>query len=348
MGAPCSVINTLIQDLGVRLSPNWHLGTMDASHGNDHPTPCATISYTDYISFHRTDSRVAATPFHFAHLFHQADAVLVNGNHFQASRQIVIIDPAKKDSLQRKLDYLTDVQLLLLQSGQHAPWDFLGPYLEGKDITVLPLSDTQAIADWLVSKLLDDTPPLYGLVLAGGYSKRMGTDKGLIDYHGKPQREYMADLLALRCESVFISCRADQLADIPSPYQGLPDSFLNLGPFGAILSAFRAYPDAAWLVVACDLPLLDSATLQYLIQHRNPSRPATAFRSPDNAFPEPLITIWEPKAYPTLLQFMAQGYACPRKVLINTNTHLLQAPDPRVLTNVNSPEEKAALGQREG
>jgi molybdenum cofactor guanylyltransferase len=241
------------------------------------------------------------------------------------------------------LDYLTDIQLVLLQPDEYAPWDFLGPYLEGKDITVLPLSDTQAIADWLVKQILDDTPPLYGLVLAGGHSKRMGTDKGLIDYHGKPQREYMADMLNPWCESVFISCRADQLADIPSPYRGLPDSFLDLGPFGAILSAFRAYPDAAWLVVACDLPLLDSTTLQYLIQHRNPSRLATAFRSPDNAFPEPLITIWEPKAYPTLLQFMAQGYACPRKVLINTNTHLLQAPDTRVLTNVNSPEEKAAI-----
>jgi molybdenum cofactor guanylyltransferase len=343
MGAPCSVINTLIQDLGVRLSPNWHLGTMDASHGNDHPTPPGNISYTDFISFHRTDSYEAATPFHVAHLFHPVDAVLVNGNHFQASRQIVIIDPAKKDSLHRKLDYLTDIQLVLLQPDEYAPWDFLRPYLEGKDITVLPLSDTQAIADWLVQQILDDKPPLYGLVLAGGHSKRMGTDKGLIDYHGKPQREYMADLLAPRCESVFISCRADQLADIPAPYRGLPDSFLDLGPFGAILSAFRAYPDAAWLVVACDLPLLDSATLQYLIQHRNPSRLATAFQSPDNAFPEPLITIWEPKAYPTLLQFMAQGYACPRKVLINTNTHLLQAPDARVLTNVNSPEEKAAI-----
>jgi molybdopterin-guanine dinucleotide biosynthesis protein A len=345
LGAPCGVINTLIQDLVVRLSPNWHLATMDATHGNDQPAPLATTDYTDYISFHRTDTRSALNAFHLRQLFHPADAVLINGNHFNAQRQILIIDPAKRESLERKLDRLSDVQLVLLQEGMAAPWPFLQPYLEGKDIPMLRLTDTEAIATWFEAKLISVVPPLYGLVLAGGYSKRMGTDKGLINYHGKPQREYVADLLQPCCESVFISCRADQLADIPPPYQGLPDSFLDLGPFGAILSAFRAHPHAAWLVLACDLPLLDAATLQYLAQHRNPARLATAFQSPDNEFPEPLITIWEPKSYPTLLQFLAQGYACPRKVLINTDTQLLQAPDPRVLTNVNSPEERAALGE---
>ncbi|MFT5737968.1 MAG: molybdopterin-guanine dinucleotide biosynthesis protein A, partial [Maribacter sp.] len=32
---------------------------------------------------------------------------------------------------------------------------------------------------------------IYGLVLAGGKSTRMGVDKGLITYHGLPQRDYL-------------------------------------------------------------------------------------------------------------------------------------------------------------
>jgi len=52
-----------------------------------------------------------------------------------------------------------------------------------------------------------------------------------------------------------------------------------------------------------------------------------------------LITIWEPKSYPALLSFLAQGYSCPRKVLINSEINLLKAPDPEALTNVNTPEE---------
>ncbi|MBP9874846.1 MAG: molybdopterin-guanine dinucleotide biosynthesis protein MobA, partial [Haliscomenobacter sp.] len=71
-----------------------------------------------------------------------------------------------------------------------------------------------------------------------------------------------------------------------------------------------------------------------------PSLMATAFNSPVNNLPEPLIAIWEPRSYPILLQFLAQGYDCPRKALINSPIHLLEAPDPQALENVNTPEEK--------
>ena len=73
---------------------------------------------------------------------------------------------------------------------------------------------------------------------------------------------------------------------------------------------------------------------------------ATAFRSPVNAFPEPLIAIWEPRSYPVLLQFLAQGYSCPRKVLINSPVELLEAPNPLALKNVNTPEELAEVRER--
>ena len=88
---------------------------------------------------------------------------------------------------------------------------------------------------------------------------------------------------------------------------------------------------------------LDKKTLDYLIQHRDSSKVATAFNSPDNEFPEPLITIWEPRSYPVLLSFLTQGYSCPRKVLINSEVKLVDAPDTRVLTNVNSPEDLKEL-----
>ena len=55
-------------------------------------------------------------------------------------------------------------------------------------------------------------------------------------------------------------------------------------------------------------------------------------------FPEPLVTIWEPKAYPIMLQFLAQGISCPRKVLINSDVELLETDDVYIY-NVNTPEE---------
>jgi len=181
-------------------------------------------------------------------------------------------------------------------------------------------------------------PVLNGLVLAGGKSSRMGFDKSSVDWHGKPQRYYMAEMLKKLCNEVFISCRADQ-EEANNQYEKLEDTFTGLGPYGAILSALKEKPDNAWLVVACDLPLLDSLTLQYLVDNRDPSKLATAFGNGYKDLPEPLITIWEPKSYPVLLSFLEQSISCPRKVLINTDPHLLIAPNVDALTNVNTPEE---------
>jgi len=181
-------------------------------------------------------------------------------------------------------------------------------------------------------------PVINGLVLAGGKSVRMGFDKTVIEWHGKDQRSYMADALKAICNDVFISCRTEQQDEIKN-YKTIADTFTGLGPYGAILSAFRENPDVAWLVTASDLPLMDKATLQYLINYRNISAVATTFESPHDGLPEPLITIWEPKAYHILLSFLAQGYSCPRKVLRNNDVHIIKAQYPEKLMNVNTEEE---------
>lgn len=185
-----------------------------------------------------------------------------------------------------------------------------------------------------------DVPKLNGLVLAGGKSQRMGNPKDKINWHGKEQRYYAADLLAPFCDEVFISCRQDQLENFDPNYNALTDTFLNMGPFGGILSALRSQRDKAWLVVACDLPLLDKNSLEFLIQSRSTEKAATTYESPFDGLPEPLITIWEPKSYPLLLNFLGSGITCPRKVLINSDTLILKPGNPDSLMNVNTPEDR--------
>lgn len=183
--------------------------------------------------------------------------------------------------------------------------------------------------------------PVYGLVLAGGKSVRMGQDKGSIQWHGIEQRYYMHALLNSICEKVFISCRVAQKLDIPDKYPTITDTHTDTGPIFALLSAFECQSNVAWLVVACDLPLLDVATLQLLYQNRNSSGIATTFQSPHDGLPEPLVTIWEPSAYPLLQQYVADGYRCPRKVLIHhpTEVKIIQTQNPQVLLNANTPKE---------
>ncbi len=190
-----------------------------------------------------------------------------------------------------------------------------------------------------------EAPILNGLILSGGKSVRMGRDKGAIQWHGKEQRYYMADLLKQFCADVYISCRQDQELQIPDTYQMLKDSFTGLGPLGAILSAFQYQPENTWLVVACDLPLVDKETITFLIENRNAASVATTYQSPFDGLPEPLITIWEPKSFPILLSYKEQGYRCPRKVLINSDITLLQPPNTNALLNVNTPEDAHKAGK---
>ncbi len=351
LGAPCGTIQNLAALLISRLSKTFQCAYVDASHqAGEIPkilASGASIEYTDAIH-HRQLSTLADWGIHqYRSVFNDCDLVFVNGNHHEAAAQVVIIDPSKADSLKRRLDQLTNVRLILLADDSTPIFDFLENAVpEIATIPCLKLSDAAGIMAFFEREIQENTPLLNGLVLAGGQSLRMGRDKGAIDWHGKPQREYLVDLLRPLCDEVYISCRPEQANDFQEVCQTLPDSFAGLGPFGAILSAFRAQPDRAWLVVACDLPLLDIATMEYLLASRSVKSMATAFQSATDNMPEPLITIWEPKAYAVLLSFLAQGYSCPRKVLIHSDAHILTATNGAALQNVNTPEDMAQMMQR--
>lgn len=349
IGAPCSVIQDLSRKLIASLSDSFRLAYIDADHksrdesgeGNTFLGQVAVMDYTDKIHHHRLDWRGELNSFHQRPLYNQVDGVLVNGNHFKAKRQILVIDPRKLESLRGKLDRLTDVGIVLLAEGvSELPEEIqlaLGDNL--KAIPVIALENAEEITFWLRNELNTAIPPIKGLVLAGGKSQRMGHDKTIINYHGLPQREHLANLLDPYCESVYLSCAPGQAEQMESQWPVIEDSFMGLGPFGAILSAFREEPDCAWLVVACDLPLLDKVTLGQLVNERNPSQIATAFHNPATGLPDPLVTVWEPRSYPILFSFLAQGYACPRKVLINSPIEELQLTNPDAIRNVNRPED---------
>lgn len=182
-------------------------------------------------------------------------------------------------------------------------------------------------------------PVLNGLVLAGGVSSRMGFDKGLINWHGKGQRYYLADLLNDCCEDVFISCRPDQIAQLGQNYKCLEDRYLGMGPFGAILSAFNHNKNCAWLIAACDLPLVNLELIRELVSCRNAATHAAAFASPDSGLPEPLFAIWEPSAFRVLESHQARGCFSPRKVLLEMEITLAETSPGNLLMNVNTPGE---------
>jgi len=357
IGAPCGDIQRLAIGLTSVLALAGHrVGYVDADHASGDADATQTLSpllqagayveVTDKIHFRRRDELRPLDRFSQPELLAGADLVLVNGNHFRARQQVVLIDPRK--SLAHKLDKLTDVQAFVLAAGVTEIPDYLQAHLpHHAQLPQFGLAEVAGLGAWVQQWLASRQAPLRGLVLAGGLSQRMQTDKGRLHYgpSGREQREVAAALLAEVCQDVAVSCRAEQAAELPAGLVPLPDTFLGLGPLGGILSAFRLDPNAAWLVLACDLPFLTADVLRQLVAGRQPGRLATAFQSPGNEFPEPLITIFEPRAYPELLRFLGLGYSCPRKMLINSDVQVLPTPGGEALRNVNTPAERAAAQQ---
>lgn len=347
LGTPCGEIKKLSFSIIEKLKSKYKVGYVDADHksADEHTTDLnsalssgARLEYVDKINFNRFDINQPVNSFDYKQQFESQDLVIVNGNHFKAKKQIIVID--QKKPLEKKLERLTNVTLVLFQIGETSIPEYLENHIpEIKEIPNLQISDIDSITDHILNQQKKNVVPLNGLVLAGGKSERMQRDKGKIDYHGIEQRTHMNNLLSSLTKKSFISIRNEQKEEFSGDTDTIEDVYFGLGPYGAILSAFQKDPNSAWLVTACDQPLLNKETLEYLIASRNTSKEATAFYNSDTDFPEPLITIWEPKAYSRMLYFLSLGYSCPRKVLINSDIELVRLADEMALKNANTPEE---------
>ena len=89
--------------------------------------------------------------------------------------------------------------------------------------------------------------------------------------------------------------------------------------------------------------LFSIKNITQLLKERDVRGIATVFKSTNHDFPEPLIGIWEPSAFPLLEQQYREGNYSLLNILNNNHIFLVTASDPEGLTNVNTPEEKSAL-----
>lgn len=176
---------------------------------------------------------------------------------------------------------------------------------------------------------------MYGLVLAGGHSSRMGYDKSLLQINNKLSYQNATGLLSQHCSRVFISCRNDQNLHFNHP-DLIYDNYENCGPIAGVLTAMESYREQDWLVMAVDMLFTSSEMLDYLMKHYSPGM-SVFYSTPKNI--EPLLGIYAAPIYPQLKNAYSAGLYSLNQILKNTNdVHLLQTND-KILMSVNTPEE---------
>jgi len=179
--------------------------------------------------------------------------------------------------------------------------------------------------------------PLNGLILTGGYSRRMGQDKALIDLEGMTLLDRTYNLLSPFIEQVYVSIRGDQINEAKrAQYPLIIDQIGYSGPIAGILSAGDYDPHSGWLVVACDMPFLDNQTIDQLIHARNLETTATLFQSIDGSGVEPLCAIYEPRFFSAISSDSTLiKNASPRETLSKMDLEILNPLNPDALFSAN-------------
>ena len=184
---------------------------------------------------------------------------------------------------------------------------------------------------------------LFGLVLVGGKSIRMGRDKALICYNGTENQLLRSTaLLKAVCQEVFVSQRKDQAYELHNFANIIYDSVQEVkGPLCGIISAMHKHPDEHWLVIACDLPNLDDFALRKIVREfETDSSRLIAYKSSYDGLPEPLCAIYPSGCAQEMLSYSRKlNNQCPRKIIMKMNTRLVEQDNPTSLNNVNTHSE---------
>jgi molybdopterin-guanine dinucleotide biosynthesis protein A len=182
---------------------------------------------------------------------------------------------------------------------------------------------------------------MYGLVLAGGQSSRLGQDKTAVLHEGRTLLVRSAELLQQHVRDVYISCRHPERA--PETWPVIVDETERVGPAGGIITALRQLGGPA-LVLACDLPFMDDEHIVRLLEARESRPPGsvlTAWRLENSEFFENLVAIYEQEALPLLEQGVRRGIYKLGRLIPPEARHYVTYTEAerRIFFNVNYPDD---------
>jgi len=131
---------------------------------------------------------------------------------------------------------------------------------------------------------------LTGIILAGGKSSRMGREKGLVDFLGKPLIQYGIDLLSRYTERILISSSNPDYLSFG--FEMVPDPVAGQGPAAGIAAALKSSRSVWNIVIACDLPFLQPELIDCLLENASSYQAVVPVH---NGVMEPLAGIYHQK-----------------------------------------------------
>ena len=199
------------------------------------------------------------------------------------------------------------------------------------------------LEQWLSEQWLKT--PVFGCVLIGGASSRMGKPKHLLRRNGHTWLEHTAELLHQVCEQVVI-VGSGVVTDELAQHLRLADIPEAQGPMAGLLAAMRWAPQVSWLVAACDLPAISLEALHWLLATRSPGVWATLPSLAGVPGVEPLLAHYDFRSRLLLEHLVAdREFSLSR---LATHPKVISPAPPDQLScawqNINTPEQHAHIG----
>jgi molybdopterin-guanine dinucleotide biosynthesis protein A len=190
-----------------------------------------------------------------------------------------------------------------------------------------------------------------GVILAGGKSRRFGSNKAFADINGQPLIErVISTLTPIFDELIIITNNPDEYA-----FLGLPmheDLIKGLGPIGGIYTGLEKIKNSRGFFVACDMPFLNEKLIQYMA---GLSREFEAVVPKIDWKMEPLHAVYSKGCIPTIKELIDAGECMINRFFQRTQVRFLSEDeikiyDPllRSFYNINKPDELNALLNGEG
>ncbi len=184
-----------------------------------------------------------------------------------------------------------------------------------------------------------DAKNITAIILAGGKSSRMGTDKGLIDFNGKKMVEYVLEAVKDLCNHIIISGSNSKYKQFGFPVY--EDIHKNLGPLGGIHSGLSNSATDWNLIVSCDLSFVTKDFFRFLFSKISN---AEAVVPVHDLQVEPLCALYHQSSLPKIESLLLKNELKMQNAVKRLDSIFIKVPkeifDPAtIFKNINSPED---------
>jgi len=178
------------------------------------------------------------------------------------------------------------------------------------------------------------------IILAGGKSSRMGTDKGLLKINDKPMVEYVIDIAKEFSDDIYIITYNQKYNQFHLPL--LSDIYPEKGPLGGIYTGLMNIKNSSAIVLSCDTPFIDKKTIETILES---VQNYDIVYASENGKIHPLIGVYHKNCLPTFKKCLIENKLKMTLAFEELNTLELKIkPDnPKAFLNVNSKEDLAKI-----